>query len=394
MKLDQTPEKKTTTMQVVAKKRESFPASAGNTGSVLELLNPLKSININSDLHSFYNFRESKESIEALLKAQSNLVFYVLHQNFMCDEAHREFFKNMVGRFYDLPERFWDYYRGLDYTNYTTIYPTMIGLVLFENKNFYEKILNQDFAILKKRFKRTKAEKNFVETKYLNALCLEEYWGGKFEPSITKYFAPSNRKNISPTGYISYKREYSGEISFTELYEYGRFQPNKFWVKRSTENTEENYWYISTIETLSKLDSFPAELPVFINSKGIYASIGIDKKDDIIQLIKKRASELNLSFDDNWIPAWNTDDERIIRSLSQTFPWNKEFIYENEDLLNLDVLGLNMTIPWDMELVKFFVKRGYGGRMSENKAVFDKVFKPLLTDEILDMLFRLEYEKY
>jgi len=99
MKLDQTPEKENTALQVNAKKRESYPSSAGNSGSILELLNPLKSININSDLHSFYNFRESKDSIEALLKAQSNLVFYVLHQNFMCDEEHKNFFKNMIGRF-------------------------------------------------------------------------------------------------------------------------------------------------------------------------------------------------------------------------------------------------------------------------------------------------------
>ena len=53
-----------------------------------------------------------------------------------------------------------------------------------------------------------------------------------------------------------------------------------------------------------------------------------------------------------------------------------------------------MSVPWDMELVKLFIMKGFGGRMSENKAVFDKVFKPLLTEEILDKLFRCEYDKY
>ena len=115
---------------------------------------------------------------------------------------------------------------------------------------------------------------------------------------------------------------------------------------------------------------------------------------EIVNVIKKRANELNIEFKDEWIPDWSFEDEKLIRSLSQTFQWSKDYIFENEDLLNLDVLGLNMTVPWDMDLVKFFIKRGYSGRMSENKAVFDQVFKPLLTDEILDMLFRLEYEKY
>lgn len=47
-----------------------------------------------------------------------------------------------------------------------------------------------------------------------------------------------------------------------------------------------------------------------------------------------------------------------------------------------------------MELVKFFIDRGYGGRMSENKAVYDKVFEQLLTDDILKKLFSCEYTPY
>jgi hypothetical protein len=393
MKLDQTPEKETTAMQVNAKKRESYPSSAGNNGSILELLNPLKSININSDLHSFYNFRESKESIEALLKAQSNLVFYVLHQNFMCDELHREFFKNMIGRFYDLPERFWDYFRGFEYSASNSGYPTMLGLVLLENKNLYEKVINQDLAIFKKKFQRIKSENLPVAQKYFNALCLEEYWGGQFDSSITKYFVPSNRKNVVSS--IGYCRSKSSGICFNEPYECGRFRQDLLLIKINDPNKlDENYWYKIKADELVTINLTSSLLPFLIKSKGVYASIGLEHKIEILDLIKKRVNELNLPFDDDWIPVWDKEDEKMIRSLSQTFLWSKEYIYENEDLLNLDVLGLNMTVPWDMDLVKFFVRHGYGGRMSENKAVFDKVFKPLLTDEILDMLFRLEYERY
>ena len=49
MKLDQIPEKETSTVQVVSKRKETA-TSTGNSGSIFELLNPLKSVNINSDL--------------------------------------------------------------------------------------------------------------------------------------------------------------------------------------------------------------------------------------------------------------------------------------------------------------------------------------------------------
>src|SRR5690606_9411119 len=110
---------------------------------------------------------------------------------------------------------------------------------------------------------------------------------------------------------------------------------------------------------------------------------------------KERATLEEIEWNDEWIPNfWVEDDFKIIRSLSQTFNWTKEYIFQNEGLFNLDVLGLNMSVPWDMELVKFFIERSYGRRMSENKAVFDKVFEPLLTDEILKKLFYCEYEPY
>lgn len=390
MKLDQIPEKETSTVQVVSKKRETANQT-GYSGSILELLNPLKSVNINSDLHSFNNFRESKESIEALLKAQSNLVFYVLHQNFMCNDVHKEFFKNMVGRFYDLPERFWGYYRGFDFSS-NSHGTTLLGLVLFENRNFYDKLMKFDFPILKRSFERVKSEKPAVDIKYLNALCLEEYWGGEYSDLYVRYFAPSNKKNITDYD-LSSERKWES-ISFDNNFEFGRFKTNKCQVKRKKEILEENFWFQISIAEIEKMDSFPVKIKDFISYYGVYASIGLYRKHEIVNVIKKRANELNIEFKDEWIPDWDIDDEKLIRSLSQTFQWSKDYIFENEDLLNLDVLGLNMTVPWDIDLVNFFVKRGYGGRMSENKAVFDKVFKPLLTDEILDMLFRLEYEKY
>lgn len=388
MKLDQITEKETTTAQVVSKKRETA-TTTGYSGSILELLNPLKSVNINSDLHSFNNFRESKESIEALLKAQSNLVFYVLHQNFMCDDVHKEFFKNMVGRFYDLHEKFWDYYRGLDYC-FENNYGTMIGLVLLENKNLYERMINFDNSLRKRRFHRLIEKSAICDINFFNGFCLAEYWGIEFNTSYSKYFIPSNLKEYH--NLVSINKEKVKGLYFK--FEYGRFQTQKLKIEMISKHLQVNWWFIADFDWIKTSEVIGEVIEDVVKSYSVYASIGLDKFDDIIAAFKIRANELNIEWNDEWIPDWNFDDKKLIRSLSQTFQWSKEFIFENEDLLNLDVLGLNMTVPWDMDLVKFFVKRGYGGRMSENKAVFDKVFKPLLTDEILDMLFRLEYEKY
>lgn len=382
MKLDQITEKETTTAQVVSKKRETA-TTTGYSGSILELLNPLKSVNINSDLHSFNNFRESKESIEALLKAQSNLVFYVLHQNFMCDDVHKEFFKNMVGRFYDLHEKFWDYYRGVNYFSTSEI-EALSGLILLENGPLYLKTLNGDYKLIKRRFEAENSAK--LGKLVFNSHALLHFHGiDILNKEFAWFYFPFNRDN-SNSVFTHYK------LGFENSYEYGRFKPlDDLWFARHWDS--KNDWYIITEQMIASSKSVESFKNHIKDSK-LYASIGVDNMDKNISFFNQISKNANFEFKEDWIPQFDDETKKKIRSISQTFQWSKEFIFENEDLLNLDVLGLNMTVPWDMELVKFFVKRGYGGRMSENKAVFDKVFKPLLTDEILDMLFRLEYEKY
>jgi len=58
-------------------KNETINLTAGNDENagdnrILEILNPLKSINIYPDLHSFYNFKELKNSVETLLSLSLN----------------------------------------------------------------------------------------------------------------------------------------------------------------------------------------------------------------------------------------------------------------------------------------------------------------------------------
>jgi len=375
---------------VETERKQTVRKNTTGSGSILELLNPLKSVNINSDLHSFYNFRESKESVEALLKAQTNLVFYVVHQNFMCDEAHKEFFKNMIGRFYDVPENLWDYYQGYEYIEYDDN-STLLGLVLLENKNIYEKHFSRNTKMQKKRFAREIREKPIKDIQFKNRLCLEEYWGGDYSNAFTKYFEPFNNY-LDGTKRIAGQRRYAE--CFKNPYEYGRFKTDIYWIKHNYDHNAINFWYKISFDELVLFENFPAFIDSFIGAHGLYASLGLENFDKIINTVKDKAKVFNKEFNENWIPKWTEEDKKMIRSLSQTFNWTKDFIYNNEELLDLDVLGLNMSVPWDIDLVKFFIRKGFGGRMSENKAVFDKVFKPLLTDAIVEILFNLEYPKY
>lgn len=80
--------------------------------------------------------------------------------------------------------------------------------------------------------------------------------------------------------------------------------------------------------------------------------------------------------------------------MSQTTPWSIDYIEQNKEYLDLETLAFNVSIPWNIEFVKFFVNEGLGFHIARNKTVFEKVFAPILTDEIVEKLFRMEYERY
>lgn len=395
MKLDEIDNNVSTNVVRLQKKEKTSSVSysiGDNNSTILELLNPLKSININSNFHSFYNFKQMRSQVDKLIKAQSNIIFYVIHQNFMCDDEHKEFFKNMVGRFYDMPEWSWKYYNGYKYRIYKS-YKTILHLVLLENFNLYKR-----YKYVKEVFGNITFNTNQDSTAFYDAICfsllaLEEYWGeSNFKYDHTAYYVPFNKHKITDED-ISDKRSWNG-ITFDEPYEFGRMQPTNFLIKRKSETLQDNYWFVASYDWIENSKEVADKFEWAILNYGVYASLGLENFDKIISAFKTRAEELNIAWKESWEEMWDEVDCKIIRSLSQTFPWSKEYIVENEQILNLDVLGLNMTVPWDMELVKFFIERGYGGRMSENKAVFDKVFEPILTDDILLKLFNCEYTPY
>lgn len=395
MKLDEIDNNVSTNVVRLQKKEKTSSVSysiGDNNSTILELLNPLKSININSNFHSFYNFKQMKSQVDKLIKAQSNIIFYVIHQNFMCDDEHKEFFKNMVGRFYDMPELSWKYYAGDRVARSSN---AIVGLILSENMSLYNKYHYRENEFT--RFQFCLLESGDINKKrsnmsIFNKLSLYEYFGDSNVYKSAEYFSPFNRKfpyNKLATWHIR-----NDANTFEAEYEFGRMQPTNFLINRKSETLQDNYWFVASYDWIENSKEVADKFEWAILNYGVYASLGLENFDKIISAFKTRAEELNITWKESWEEMWDEVDCKIIRSLSQTFPWSKEYIVENEQILNLDVLGLNMTVPWDMELVKFFIERGYGGRMSENKAVFDKVFEPILTDDILLKLFNCEYTPY
>lgn len=377
------------------KKNERFVGES-NSRIPMNVYDPFNPLNFNDKQLSFKSIRESQTYIKNVLFVQENSCFYLLHNSFMCDDEHKEFFKNIVGRFYELPKWSWSYYQGNNYTTYTTYNDlgTLLGLILTENltlfKKYYKTFPN-DFS--QYRFSCREDGGRIVNICFFNKLSFEEYLGSLIlNDAQSAYFYPYNKALIT-NKFISFKREWDG-ISFDLDYEFGRFSTNQLLIRQKTEDLKSNNWFIASLDWIRSSSQVEEHFEDTILNLGVYASIGLDKFDLIIETFKGRASKLGVDWCESWEEEWPENVNMKIRSLSQTFPWTKEYIFENEEMLDLDVLGLNMTVPWDIELVKFFIDRGYGGRMSENKAVYDKVFAPLLTDEILRKLFACEYTPY
>jgi hypothetical protein len=305
----------------------------------------------------------------------------------MCDDAHKEFFKNMVGRFYDMPEWSWKYYQGQKEVDCT-----IVGLVLTENFPMYKRYNSLYNRLHDWRFSTIEDDETISFSDF-NACAIFEYFGEDIVDKNGKYFSPLNRKFPTNTNAVWSMRLEPN--TFVETYEFGRMQTSMPFIKQKDENEKKNSWFIASLDWIRSSEIITKDnFEDVIYNYGIYASIGLENFDNIITAFRERAEEFDIEWDDTYDTMWSEETCRIIRSLSQTFPWTKEYIFKNEENLNLDVLGLNMTVSWDMELVKFFIDRGFGGRMSENKAVFDKVFDPILTDGIIEKLFNCEYKPY
>ena len=164
-----------------------------NNNKLDTILNPLQGVDIKSDIYSFNELKSVKENFDNYMKSCENYILYLLHQSFMCDEEHKKFFKSMVGRFYDLPERFWGYYRGIGYSNFklygvnendTYIY----GLELLENYNIYVKFINGDYSFHKYRFNTIKENIPEYNSLLFNDTAFFLYWDKSTTINCTRFF--------------------------------------------------------------------------------------------------------------------------------------------------------------------------------------------------------------
>ena len=353
-------------------KSEIKEVRSENTNKLNTVLNPLQGVDIKSDIYSFNELKSVKENFDNYMKSCENYILYLLHQSFMCDEEQKKFFKSMVGRFYDLPERFWKYYWMEALEDSKGEY--YLSFELNENFNIYSKINNGGYPSIERELNKYFGFPDQTKWKF-NEYAIRFFWGAL---DTTIYYS-----NHIKNGY--------------KLYELSRFRTSLCEIQSGAygEPSRSNFWYLPDF---SKLKDFSIRLQDFKElrySDAAIANWGLENIDEFYELTNK-CIEVN-----NWdIPKINIpieiseNDIKIIRSISQTYNWTADYIINNYELFDLDILSLNMSVPWDIELVKFFINKGYGHRMAQNKAVFDKVFSPILNDNIIEKIFRLEYEYY
>ena len=351
-------------------KSEIKEVRSENNNKLNIILNPLQGVDIKSDIYSFNELKSVKENFDNYMKSCENYMFYFLHQSFMCDEEHKKFFKSMVGRFYDLPERFWKYYWMEALEDSKGEY--YLSFELNENFNIYSKINNGGYPSIERELNKYFGFPDQTKWQFNeDAICL--FWGTLNE----------NRSD--------YQYYLDKGYKFYELY---RFRTSLYKISNGRIFYKTNYWNLD----FSDLKDFSICLADFRElryNNAAFAYWGLENVEEFCKLYNK-CIEIN-----NWdIPKINIpieiseNDIKIIRSISQTYNWTADYIINNYELFDLDILSLNMSVPWDIELVKFFINKGYGHRMAQNKAVFDKVFLPILNDNIIEKIFRLEYEYY
>ena len=365
-------------------KTEIKEVRSENTNKLNTVLNPLQGVDIKSDIYSFNELKSVKENFDNYMKSCENYIFYLLHQSFMCDEEHKKFFKSMVGRFYDLPERLWGYYRGIGYSrklygvNENDAY--IYGLELLENYNIYLKFINGDYSFHKYRFNTIKENIPEYNSILFNDTAFFLYWDKSTIINCTRFFT-CDRTSFDD-------RELINMTIYYKDYEYYSFN-----VSQSSRN---KLLFIPDLSKLKDYNISKYELEgIRKNHSVIIADLGIENIDEFSDLFNKCIEFKNYDITKFEIPH-NFSEQKMneIRSFVISENWNKEYIINNYELFDLDILSLNMSVPWDIELVKFFISKGYGHRMAQNKAVFDKVFLQILNDNIIDKIFHLEYEYY
>ena len=162
-----------------------------------------------------------------------------------------------------------------------------------------------------------------------------------------------------------------------------------------------NFLDWSNISLLHDLEEVTISLRPLLNNWGYIAWQGIDCIEKTLRhlqvlnnksRIEKDAGYMSDKEVNNYIEMYSQNIYELISYL----PLHDSFVFEYQDKLNWDVLDLNPRIEWTFPLVQILLKKQslkpepeQQKGLKGNKGMFNKLFRPLLNDDIISDLEKL-----
>ena len=162
-----------------------------------------------------------------------------------------------------------------------------------------------------------------------------------------------------------------------------------------------NFLDWSNASLLHDLEKITICLRPFFNNWGYIAWQGIDCIEKTLRHLQVLNNKNRIEKDSGYISDKEVNNyiemySQYIYELYSYLPLQESFVLEHQDELNWDVLDLNPRIEWTFPLVQILLKKQNLKSEPEqqkglkgNKGMFNKLFKPLLNDDIISDLEKL-----
>ena len=157
----------------------------------------------------------------------------------------------------------------------------------------------------------------------------------------------------------------------------------------------------SNIEIKAEIENTSVELESLMGNFGYIAWQGIDKIEQTLRHIqqlnnKNRVKEDKGYITDEIIQNWIKYYTNNIYELYSYLPLQASFVLEHQDELNWGAMELNPRIEWTFPLVQLLLRKHallpepeQSKGLKGNQSMFDKLFKPILNDEVISDLEKL-----
>lgn len=162
-----------------------------------------------------------------------------------------------------------------------------------------------------------------------------------------------------------------------------------------------NYADWSNTEIKTEIENTSIELHPLLNNCGYIAWQGIDNMEQTLRHIQQLNNKNRTEADKDYI-ADEAVEKKLeyyannIYKLYSYLPLQESFVLEHQDELDWGVMELNPRIEWTFPLVQLLLRKHallpepeQSKGLKGNQGMFDKLFKPILNDEIISDLEKL-----